>query len=85
MILSEDVIIEEVSGETVILHIATNKLLGLNESGRVLLHELRTGAEREDLEILLVSTFGISRDRASADVGTFLDALRERDMLIDSK
>lgn len=55
--------------------------LGTNRSGAELWRALGRGATRSELVELLVDTFNIDVDRASADVDAFLDSLAEQDLL----
>ena len=55
--------------------------MSTNESGVLLWRRLAEGTTREQLVEELVSAFGIDRERASEDVGRFLDELDARNLL----
>jgi hypothetical protein len=73
----------EIEGEVVAIDVRTDTYLGINESGARLWRALASGATCEQLVADLVSTFGISREQATADTDSFLERLAEQDLLIE--
>ncbi len=73
----------EIEGEVVAVDLETSSYLGANESGAVLWRALATGATREELAALLVAEFEIDAEQAARDTDTFIDQLRENDLLAE--
>lgn len=71
----------EVDGETIVLQLGQSMYLGINGSGTVLWPAMVTGATRSALQALLIETFSIDSAQAEADVDSFIDSCRERDLL----
>ena len=70
-----------VDTEIVALDARQDLYLGTNHSGAELWRALDNGATRSQLIELLIDTFDIEADRASADVDAFLHSLAEQDLL----
>lgn len=68
----------------VILDLRTSRYLSLNTSGSLLWLKLVGGATYDDLQRALVAQFGLDQASAQTDIEAFLDALRGRDLLIES-
>ena len=71
----------EVQDEVVILDTRTSRYLSLNESAAKLWAALGTGTSQEDMVSLLQERYGIDAATATRDVASFVEALREQDML----
>ena len=71
----------EVGDEVIILDVLTATYLNLNGSARLLWKRLNEGTTAPELVAELVSTYGISEERASTDVGDFLEALQDRSLI----
>ncbi len=71
----------EVGNEVIILDVPTATYLNLNGSARVLWKRLDAGATSVELAAELVSSYGITDERAATDVDGFLEALREHSLL----
>jgi hypothetical protein len=78
---AEDVSWREVGDEAVVLESATGTYLTLNASGKLLWQALERGATEGEMVTMLVEQYGIGEELAAADVGTFLDRLRERQLV----
>lgn len=65
----------------VALDVDASTYLAANPSGAVLWRALADGATRDDLAALLTASYGISGERAKADVDSFLAALGARGLL----
>ena len=59
-----------------------NGMITLNETGELLFTCLQKGAEEEELADLLVSEYGIDKQRAQADVKAFLAPLLKAGVLV---
>ena len=73
--------VTHVDGELVAVDLETETYFVLNGSGTLLWQSLMDGATEPSLCDRLVATYGISPQRAIADTATFLQQLRERDLL----
>ena len=71
----------EVDGEVIALGLHSSTYFGTNSSGGLLWKRLADGTTRDELVGDLVTTFGLERARAQADVDAFLDDLRSRGLL----
>jgi Coenzyme PQQ synthesis protein D (PqqD) len=70
-----------VEGEILALEVDSSTYIAANASGAVLWERLAKGATREQLVDGLTTAFAIERQQAEADVDTFLDMLRSRNLL----
>lgn len=68
----------------VVLDLRTSRYLSLNTSGSLLWLKLVDGATYDNLRSALVARFGVDQAAAGTDVDGFLEALRIRDLLIES-
>lgn len=73
--------VTHVDGELVAVDLETETYFVLNGSGTLLWQSLVDGASEASLRDQLVSTYGISPSRASADTAAFLRQLEERGLL----
>lgn len=80
---SEDLVWQKVDSDVVVLDLRTSIYFRINGSGAALWEQLAADATPPQLENSLVSTFGISAERAAADVKAFLADARERGFLED--
>lgn len=78
----DGVSMREVDGVTVILDLTESTYMTVNASGTVLLEPLRRGAPRNELTAVLLSKFNTDKERADADVRSFLQALDEQGLLV---
>ncbi|MFN8150906.1 MAG: PqqD family protein [Solirubrobacterales bacterium] len=74
---TDNVLSREVEGETVILDTRTQRYIGGNRSVTALWPLLERGATRGELAARLVAEFGISAERAEADVAALVSQLAE--------
>lgn len=75
-----------VAGEdVVVLDVEGSVYLKLNRSGRVLWERLAEPSTDADLRSALVDEFEVDEERASADVDAFLNELRRRTLLDESR
>jgi hypothetical protein len=75
------VVWQEVEGETILLDLANSMYLGINQSGTLLWSALAEGTTRGKLVEQLIVNFGISAERAAADIDAFLRVCLERNLL----
>jgi hypothetical protein len=71
----------EIDREIVAVDLGRSDYVSTNESGVLLWRLLAEGATKAKLVDVLVSSFGIDRERAAADVDRFLAELDARDLL----
>ena len=77
----EALVWREIDNELVAVDMASSTYLGTNQSGALLWQMLATGTTHAELVERLVDRFGISSDRAAADVDAFLRGLEGRELL----
>lgn len=76
-------ILRQLAGENVVVPVGEagesfNGMIRLNETGALLWRELSEGAEKDQLaEKLLETCDGVTREQVLADVGEFLDSIRD--------
>lgn len=76
-------ILRQLAGEDVVVAVGEagesfNGMIRLNETGALLWRELEKGAGQEQLaEKLLEAYGGVTREQALADVGEFLESIRD--------
>ncbi len=70
--------------DLVILDLRSSTYLTTNASGAVLMKELTEERTEAELAASLVESFGISTDKAVADVRSFMDALQAGGLLAES-
>jgi hypothetical protein len=71
----------EIDGEIIALESRGSTYLAANGAGTLLWRALAEGATPEQLADVLVSTYGIARERAAADAGQFVTRLTEQGLL----
>ena len=81
---TDDLEFREIEGEVVALDLKTSSYLGINETGGTLWPLLQEGTDEEALVRKLVETFDVSESTAQRDVKAFVEALRERGLLLES-
>jgi hypothetical protein len=72
----------EIDREVVAVDLVSSIYLTTNESGVRLWRRLADGATTDELVNELVEAFGIERERAAADVQSYVDALDARNLLV---
>jgi hypothetical protein len=72
---------QEVDGEAILLDLANSTYLGLNGSATILWPEIAKGTDRDALVALLRERYGITEEKAAADVDEFLATCTERNLL----
>ncbi len=82
---AERAVWRQVGDEVVILDVPTATYLTLNSSAVTLWKQLEEGASPADLAAELVSTYAITEEKAARDVRKFLDALRERSLILPAQ
>lgn len=86
MKIKDDFILRKVADSYVVVPVGKltlnfNGIINLNETGAFLFEQLQKGAEREDLIQKLLDEYEVDFDRASADVDSFLQKVRDADVL----
>lgn len=72
-----------VDGEIVGVDLSRSVYFSVNGSGAALWSALRAGTTEAELRTILVDAYGLSADKAEADVGRFLGELRSEGLLSD--
>jgi hypothetical protein len=73
----------QVDDEVVVLDARKALYLGTNPAGALLWQALTDGATKSELDQVLIDKFGIDQATASRDAAAFLEALRQRDLLLE--
>ncbi|MFI2103218.1 PqqD family protein [Isoptericola sp. NPDC019693] len=74
---------QEIDGELVILDLVSSTYLTTNGSGAFTAKLLQEDRTPDDLADALVAEYGIPADVAQRDAGAFVDALRDRGLLVE--
>jgi hypothetical protein len=77
----DDIEWREADGEVLVLDRRRGRYLGVNRSGAPLWLELAGGTSEESLVSTLADAHGLGRERAQADVSTFLRWLEDQGLL----
>jgi hypothetical protein len=75
--ISEDVLFQEVSGETVLLDLASEQYFGLDAVGTRIWALLNEGAAAEAVVDTLLAEYAVERETLAADVDELLARLAE--------
>jgi len=70
-----------IDGEVIALEARRSHYLAANAAGAILWRALEEGSTRSGLAQRLVDTYGVDRDRALADVDTYLGQLAAQGLL----
>jgi hypothetical protein len=81
LIKVDNVVWREVDDELVILELPTTTYLTLNGSAKQLWLRLADGATSQELALMLVDNYKISREQAASDTESFLSDLDQRELL----
>jgi hypothetical protein len=73
----------EIDDEIIALEARRSRYVAANSAGAVLWRGLIGGSTRDGLADELIRIYGITRERAEADVGRFIDELAEQGLLAD--
>jgi Coenzyme PQQ synthesis protein D (PqqD) len=78
---SEGVIAKRLGAGAVLVHITTNRIFELNETGAYVCELLQKGADRAHIVNCITAEFDVEADRAAAEVNTLLGALQSHGLL----
>lgn len=86
MKIKDEYILQNIAGKWVVIDtnarsVNFNKLLTLNNTGKLLWDMLEEGAERDALVSALEKQYGIDRESAESDVDAFVLKLKELECL----
>ncbi len=79
-------VIREIAGQSVVVALGEasrsfNGIIKLNETGRVMWDVLSRGAEKEDVVSKILSEYDVDRETVKKDVDSFVNALKENNIL----
>jgi hypothetical protein len=78
---SPDVVFQEVEGDTVLVHLRTNRMYALNRTGARLWHFLTAGHDRQRIAEELAREFDADLDRITEEVDALLEQLAAEDLV----
>lgn len=79
---SPDVAWESFDGEVVIVNLQSGHYFSARGTGALIWRALAAGASRADVDALVASTFDAAPSEMLGPVGTFIDSLLERTLLV---
>lgn len=79
---SDDLVLREIDGETVLLDLASSTYFATNATGTFLVNLLATDREHDELVAALAAEFELDEDRARVDTDAFVGRLREQNLLV---
>jgi chromosome condensin MukBEF MukE localization factor len=82
ILVSDQVLFQEVGGETVLLDLASEQYFGLDEVGTRVWQLLNKGQSLDEIVNALVAEYEVERERLEADVRALLDSLREAGLIV---
>ncbi|MDZ4728457.1 MAG: PqqD family protein [Xanthomonadales bacterium] len=75
ILLSKDALFQEVSGETVILDLASESYFGLNEVGSRIWSLLESGKSQEEAHEILLQEFDVGPQKLQDDMNSLIGEL----------
>jgi hypothetical protein len=81
LLLSPNVRSTHTADGAVLLDIQQGRIFSFNPTGSRILQMLRSGAEKEDIALMLVREFSADPETAETDTGEFLDMLRQNSLV----
>lgn len=86
MKIKKDFILRKVADSYVVVPVGKmtldfNGIINLNETGAFLFGILQQGAQRDELISKMLEEYDVSPERAAADIDTFLEKVKEADVL----
>lgn len=79
--ISEDVLAQELAGETVLLDLASESYFGLDAVGTRVWQLLRAGQGEDELIDTLLNEYEVERHKLAADVSELLEELEEAGLI----
>ena len=76
---------QRIGSELVVLDLKGNKIMGLNETGALLWEMADGGTDLEAMIRALSDRFGVERERAEADVLSFMSLLAAKGLVVTEK
>ncbi|HLB20343.1 MAG TPA: PqqD family protein [Gaiellaceae bacterium] len=76
-----DVVYRELEGEMVLVHLGTNRIYSLNETGAKFWERLAAGDERAEIERLLLAEFKVEPAELRQEIDSMLQALAEEGLV----
>ena len=80
-----DVLVQELAGEAVLLHVTRGHYFGLNEVGRAVWRELMTGIPVRQAYEHLLAEFDVSPETLQQDLTSLLHDLLSKGLLEDAR
>lgn len=80
-----DVLVQELAGEAVLLHVTRGHYFGLNEVGRAVWKELMTGIPVRQAYEHLLTEFDVAPERLRQDVTSLVHDLVSQGLLEDAR
>jgi Coenzyme PQQ synthesis protein D (PqqD) len=77
-----DVAYRELEGEMVLVHLGTNRIYSLNETGARFWELLAAGNERAEIERLLLAEFDVRPAELRQEIESMLGALAEEGLVV---
>ena len=85
MKIKDDFVLRKVADSYVVVPVNSltldfNGVMNLNETGAFLFETLQKGIEKEDLVNKMLDEYDVTREKASADIDTFINKLKDADV-----
>ena len=80
-----EVLVQELAGEAVLLHVTRGHYFGLNEVGRAVWKELMTGSSVRQAYEHLLAEFDVTPERLQQDVTSLVHDLVSQGLLEDAR
>lgn len=81
IVISSDVLSQEVAGETVLLDLTSEKYFGLDHVGTRVWQLLSEGTPLSELVALLLTEYEVDEDQLQSDVSSLLESLQEAGLI----
>ena len=83
--VTDDAMFTDVDREYVLLHISRGEYFSLNEMGRTMFDQLRSGFSRSEIIELIISEYNVDQENVSKDLERLIEDLLEADLLIQNQ
>jgi hypothetical protein len=81
-IINSSVVSAELDGEMVLLDIESGIYFGIDPVGTIIWNKLSEGADVEVIISSILSEYDIDADTVRADVATFIETLRDKNLIV---
>lgn len=83
--LSEDVTWRDVDEEMIVLHLPTGKYYTFNNTGHLVWQQLAEGKDTSEITSQIMNKYEVDEKAATKDLTTFINGLKEHNLINENK